>query len=392
MSIRVVGAGHSFTPLVATSHVLISLDQLTGINTIDHESKLATVWAGTRLKDLGPELFERGYAMENLGDINEQTVAGAISTGTHGTGIEFGGISTQVEGVTLLTASGNLLEISSTKNSKYFEAVRLSLGMLGIIVKVTLRVEKAYQLVGESYRLNLDECLVNLDKLQTDNRNFEFFWFPYTETVQVKTLNYVQDETMKKTGKQTFKNVVVENGLFWSLSQVSRMIPRTAKYVSAISALGVPVGKKMNDSYITYATPRLVKFNEMEYSVPAEAMGSVVKDIHHLLEKEKYNVHFPIECRYVKSDSIWLSPSYQRESAYIAIHMYKGMEYSDYFQAVEKLFQVYDGRPHWGKMHNMEYDKLKEHYPKLKDFLQIREELDPKGLFLNSYLKKLFQL
>lgn len=392
LSIRVVGAGHSFTPLVATSHVLISLDQLTGIDTIDHESKLATVWAGTRLKDLGPELFERDYAMENLGDINEQSVAGAISTGTHGTGIEFGGISTQVEGVTLLTASGDLLEISSTKNSKYFEAVRLSLGMLGIIVKVTLRVEKAYQLVGESYRLNLDECLVNLDKLQTDNRNFEFFWFPYTETVQVKTLNYVQDETMKKTGKQTFKNVVVENGLFWSLSQVSRMIPRTAKYVSAISALGVPVGKKMNDSYITYATPRLVKFNEMEYSVPAEAMGSVVKDIHHLLEKEKYNVHFPIECRYVKSDSIWLSPSYQRESAYIAIHMYKGMEYSDYFQAVEKLFQVYDGRPHWGKMHNMEYDKLKEHYPKLKDFLQIREELDPKGLFLNSYLKKLFQL
>lgn len=392
LTIRVVGAGHSFTPLVATSKVLISLDYLSGIESINREKNLATVWAGTRLKDLGPKLYRKGYAMENLGDINEQSIAGAISTGTHGTGINYGSLSTQVEGITLLTAKGELLEISRKKNHEYFEAARLSLGLLGIIVKVTLRVKKAYQLVGESYRLTLSECLSNLKSLSESNRNFEFFWFPYTKTVQVKTLNKVRKAKMKKTGKQTFKNVVIENGLFWGLSEISRLIPRASKLISSISALGVPVGKQVNVSYIAYATPRLVKFNEMEYCVPAELMADVVRDIDLLLQKQNYNVHFPIECRYVKEDSIWLSPSFNRNSAYIAIHMYKGMEYRQYFDAIEKIFLTYNGRPHWGKMHNVNYEVLQKMYPKLRNFLKIRETLDEKGLFLNPYLKTLFNL
>lgn len=392
LRIRVVGAGHSFTPLVVTSEVLISLDRISGIYSIEEEENLATVWAGTRLKDLGPELFELGYAMENLGDINEQSVAGAISTGTHGTGLQFGSISTQVRGVTILTASGELLEISTSKNEEYFEAARLSLGLLGIVVKVTLKVKKAYQLIGESYRLDFDECLNSLDSLCESNRNFEFFWFPYTKTVQVKTLNTVEDREMKKTGKQTFKNVVIENGLFWGLSEMSRLIPKTAKFVSSVSALGVPVGKRMNDSYLVYATPRLVRFNEMEYSVPKDKMAKVLREIDALLRERKFNVHFPIECRYVKADSIWLSPSYDRDSAYIAIHMYKGMEFQEYFEAVEQIFLSYGGKPHWGKMHNLNYDQVKDLYPKLDDFLQVREQLDPNRLFVNPYVKDLFNL
>lgn len=392
LPIRVVGAGHSFTPLVATSKVLISLDRISGIYSIEEENNLATVWAGTRLKDLGPELFELGYAMENLGDINEQSLAGAISTGTHGTGLRFGSISTQVRGVTLFTASGELLEISTKKNEEYFEAARLSLGLLGIIVKVTLKVKKAYQLIGESYRLDFDDCLNSLDSLCESNRNFEFFWFPYTKTVQVKTLNTVENLEMKKTGKQTFKNVIIENGLFWGLSEMSRLMPRTAKFVSSVSALGVPVGKRMNDSYLVYATPRLVKFNEMEYSVPKDQMANVLRDIDALLQKQRFNVHFPIECRYVKADSIWLSPSYEQDSAYIAIHMYKGMEFQEYFQAVEEIFLSYKGKPHWGKMHNLNYNQVRNLYPRLDDFLQVREQLDPKNLFVNPYIKELFNL
>lgn len=392
LAIRIVGAGHSFTPLVATSQVLISLDHISGIHSIDEEEKLARVWAGTRLKDLGPELFERGYAMENLGDINEQSLAGAISTGTHGTGINFGSISTQVRGVTLLTATGELLEISATENEQYFDALRLSLGLLGIIVRVTLKVKEAYQLIGESYRLSLEECLSNLESLRQSNRNFEFFWFPYTKTVQVKTLNKVGNIEMKKTGKQTFKNVVIENGLFWGLSEVSRFIPRTAKFVSSVSALGVPVGRRMGDSHMIYATPRLVKFQEMEYCVPKEEMANVLRDIDLLLQKKQFNVHFPIECRYVKGDSIWLSPSYERDSAYIAVHMYKGMEFQEYFEAVEEIFLSYKGKPHWGKMHTLKYHQIKNLYRKLDDFLQVRQELDQNGLFLNPYLKDLFNI
>lgn len=187
--IRVVGAGHSFTPLAATSEILISIDALAGIDKIDREKNIVTVWGGSRLKDLGPQLFAQGYAMENLGDINEQSIAGAISTGTHGTGVQFGSISTQVAGVTILTATGDFMEISASKNASFFEAVKLSLGMLGIIVKVTLNVLPAYQLVGQSYRFSLKNCLSQLDDLCANNRNFEFFWFPYTNTVQVKTMN-----------------------------------------------------------------------------------------------------------------------------------------------------------------------------------------------------------
>src|SRR5690625_4741186 len=175
ITIRVVGAGHSFTPLVATSEALVSLDHLSGIEHVNYDEQLVTLWAGTRLKDAGPMLHEHDFAMENLGDINEQSVAGAISTGTQGTGIQFKSLSNQVAAITLLTASGELLEISRNENEQYFEAVRLSLGMLGIIVKVTLKVVPMYQLKENSFKLSLSEGLHNLDMLKRDNRNFEFF-------------------------------------------------------------------------------------------------------------------------------------------------------------------------------------------------------------------------
>lgn len=388
-TIRVVGSGHSFTPLVATSEVLLSIDKLSGIDCIDHENNYVTVWAGTKLSDLGNQLHEKGYALENLGDINAQTIAGAISTGTHGTGISFGSISTQVIGITILTAAGELLEISHAVNKRFLQAAKLSLGMLGIIVKITLKVLPAYQLIGHSYRYSLHDCLSQLDRLKQENRNFEFYYFPYTNTVQVKTMNLADIDKRKQS---KFKKLVIENGLFYALSEISRLVPRSAKFVSTVSALGVPVGFEANDSHQLYATPRLVKFNEMEYSVPAEAMGEVLREIDHVIRKNNYDVHFPIECRYVKADEIWLSPSYERDSAYIAIHMYKGMEFTPYFSAIESVFKQYEGRPHWGKMHTMTYENISEVYPRLSDFLRIREELDEAGLFLNEYVRKLFQI
>lgn len=392
MTLRVVGAGHSFTPLVATNEMLVSLDHLTGIEKIDAENNVVTVWAGSRLKDLGPLLYGHGYAMENLGDINEQSIAGAISTGTHGTGIQFGSIATQVEGLTIVTASGNLLEISRDTNTDYFEAARVSLGVLGIIVKVQLKVVPAYQLIGNSYRLSLQDCFSRLTELKEANRNFEFFWFPYTETVQVKTCNQVGIAEKVEQKQQSLKKLIVENGLFWALSEMSRLLPVTSKAVSTISAIGVPVGVEQNDSYRLYATPRLVKFHEMEYSIPASAMAEVLKEINLMLQRKKFAVHFPIECRYVKADSIWLSPSYKRDSAYIAVHMYKGMEFGAYFKAVEEIFQAYEGRPHWGKMHSMTYEQLVDIYPKFPEFLQARRQLDEHGLLLNEYLRKMFQV
>lgn len=389
-TIRVVGAGHSFTPLVATSEYLVSLDHLSGIDSIDPINHLVTAWAGTSIRDLGVLLHDEGYAMENLGDINVQSIAGAISTGTHGTGINFGSISTQVSMITIITASGEIVEVSPTENSDYFKALQLSLGMLGIMIKVQLRVIPRHQLQSESYRLPLNDCLNNLNELKKSHRHFEFFWFPYTETVQVKTMNSLADRVVPEKKTRALNTLVIENGAFWVLSELSRLQPKMSKLVSAISAKGIPVGKEIGYSHSIYATPRLVRFYETEYSVPAENIASVIKDIKYVLEKKRFNVHFPIECRYVLEDDIWLSPSYQRNSAYIAVHMYKGMPFQPYFDAIEEVFKYYEGRPHWGKMHSLSHESLASLYPLFNDFLKVRETLDPNQLFLNGYLKNLF--
>lgn len=388
--LRVVGAGHSFTPLAATGECLLSLDRMYGIESIDSLNHRVTVWAGTNLNHLGQMLHECDYAMENLGDINEQTIAGAISTGTHGTGADFGSLSTQIEMLTIVTANGEVKEISPVQNPDYLNAIRVSLGMLGVIVKVQLNVVKQHRFVKKSYSLSLQNCLPQLHTLRADNQHFEFYWFPYTNTVQVKTMNRIgENNTAAKKGSM-LNELIVENGFLWALSEISRMQPRFAKTISKACALGIPTGTHIGYSHQTFVTPRLVKFREMEYSVPYKEMEAVLRDIRYVIEKKKIQVHFPIECRYVKADDIWLSPSYKRDSAYIAIHMYNGMPFQDYFDAVEEVFAHYSGRPHWGKMHNLTEEKLASIYPKWDDFLRVRRELDPDGVFLNAYLQKLF--
>lgn len=391
--VRVVGAGHSFTPLVATSDVLISLERLSGIETIDADMHEATVLGGTNLKVLGHALAEKGFAMENLGDINAQSIAGAISTGTHGTGVEYGNIPTQVQALTIVTANGELLEISRVTNARFFDAARVSLGLFGVIVKVRLRVLPLYSLEYQSFRLSTEECFRTLDQLKRDNRNFEFYWFPHTKTIQAKIMN-LTDETDQNANKMMkFVNeILIENGFFWGISEVSRKIPRTSKAVSTLSAMGVPTGREILSGGEMYATSRLVKFQEMEYSIPQEAMENALKDIQNVIQKYRLNVHFPVECRFVKGDDIWLSPSFQRDSAYIAVHMYKGMDFAEFFEKVEEVFRHYDGRGHWGKMHTMPFEVIEKNYPKLHDFLELREALDPGQIFVNHYLKDLLQI
>lgn len=393
-TIRVTGAGHSFTPLVATGEVIISLQRLRGVETVDQSTNTVSVWGGTTLKELGEALAAQGYAMENMGDINLQSIAGAISTGTHGTGIHLGNIPTQITSLTIMNTEGELVTINHHSNPDLLAAAQISLGMLGIIVKVELKVLPAYSLTAHSYRLSFDDCLGQLDALKAFNRNFEFYWFPYTETVQVKTMNQSTGKEKKQGGKQNnkFKKLIIENGLLWIMSEASKRVPKTYKAVSTLSAMGVPVGSEENTSHLLYATPRLVKFQEMEYAIPEEALPNALKQIKDVIKKKKIKVHFPIECRFVKQDKIWLSPSYERNSAYVAIHMYKGMPFNEYFATIENILRHYGGRPHWGKMHTCSYYELTDLYPKLQDFREIRHQFDPTGVFMNNYLRDLFNV
>jgi FAD-linked oxidoreductase len=388
--VRVVGSGHSFTPLVQTNDVLMSLEHIQGIEEIDSERSTVTVLAGTTLKALGEALYAHGLAQENLGGIDVQSVAGAISTGTHGTGIRFGTLSTQVEGLTLVTATGELLECSPERNADLFKAAQVSLGALGVIAKVKLRVVPAKRLHFKSYRERLSDCLTNLEHYNQEHSHFEIFWFPHTPWTQVKFLDETEAPVSKSSLWGNFNKVVLENGLYWLLSECCRLLPPLSRTISKLSAMGIAPMNEVNYSHRLYAAPRVVRLQAMEYAIPAEHTQTALGEIQACINQHRFQVHVPLGCRFVHADDIWLSPAYQRESAYIAAHMYRGMEYKSYFRHIEEILLRYDGRPHWGKMHTLDAARLATLYPHWHDFRRIRATLDPRGLFLNDYLRRLF--
>lgn len=388
--LRVVGTGHSFTPLAASDDVLISLDRMQGLIEADVESCTATVWAGTKLKLLGELLFSQGLAQENLGDIDVQSIAGAISTGTHGTGQQFGNIATQVVGLTMVTGAGEVITCTQATHPDLFKAMQISIGALGIIVQVTLRLQSTYKMMYESKRMPLKQCLQELPDIARGHRHFEFYWFPYAEPCQLKFMNPTDRAVTSRKVRDYVGDVLLENTVFGLLSELCRKVPKLSRMVSRISASQVPVGSKVDYSHRLFATQRLVRFNEMEYNLPAEAMPTVIEEMREKMMKDNYNVHFPIECRYAKGDDIWLSPAFGRDSSYIAIHMYKGMPHESYFAAMEDIFLKHGGRPHWGKMHSLRSADLAERYPMWQAFCRSREELDPDGIMLNGYLDKIF--
>ncbi|MCR8657785.1 D-arabinono-1,4-lactone oxidase [Paenibacillus endoradicis] len=387
--IRVVGSGHSFSAVAASDQVLMSLDEMQGIVNVNRSEYTATVWAGTKLKLLGELLYAKGLAQVNLGDIDLQTIGGAISTGTHGTGKRLGSISTQVVGITVVNGLGEIMECTEESHPQLFKALQISLGSLGIIVQVKLKLKASYLLGYESMRMQLDNCLPQMSQLAEENRHFEMYWFPYANTCQVKIMNEVNFSTPETPLRDYFNEHIMENSLFGALSMLCKSMPSLTKTVSRLSASSIPVTTKAAYSHKIYATKRMVRFNEMEYNVPAEALEDVIRDMRKAMDKQNFHVHFPVECRYVASDNIWLSPSYERDSAYIAIHMYRGMPYEQYFNAMEEIFLHYEGRPHWGKMHSLKGTQLQKLYPRWNDFIAIQSEMDPQRILLSPYMQQL---
>ncbi len=388
---RVVGSGHSWTRLCKTDDLLLSLDNLAGIESINKESGIVSVYAGTKLKDFNAALFENGLAMENLGDIDVQSLAGAISTGTHGTGISFGNLGTQVTELTLMKADGEILVCSETENHDIFKAAQVSLGALGVILKYKVKCLPAYKLHFIEKKESVEDCLDNLYEHIYSNRNFEFYWFPYTDVTQLKISNTTEQEVKDNSMVNYVVNdVLLENVLFGGMARMAKYVSMANKAVAKISGAAVSEGEKVNWSHKVYATPRWVKFNEMEYNIPLANFKEAFLEIKSVFEDKQFKVHFPTENRFVKGDDIYLSPAYQRDSAYIAAHVFKGKEYRSYFDTLSAIFKNHQGRPHWGKMHFLSGEELRELYPKWDDFQQIRTMLDPQGMFLNPYLRKLF--
>ncbi|TDQ28656.1 D-arabinono-1,4-lactone oxidase [Tenacibaculum caenipelagi] len=388
--IRVIGSGHSFTSLCSTDEILVTLDNFQGLISIDKEKNQATVKAGTKLSLLGELLFKEGLAMENMGDINVQSIAGAISTGTHGTGINLKSISNQVIGLKFVNGKGEIIECSTTKNTELFKAAQVSLGCLGIITEITLQCVPTYKLKLQNKKEKLSDVLATLDERNSQNRNFEFYWIPYTNTAWTKTSNIVEDSEPDKVNFFNYwTEYVLENYVFKLMCEYARVLPSQNKTVANITAASISNVKKVYHSHKVYATQRMVKFHEMEYNVPVETYQDVFKDVQKIVNSKKFNIHFPIENRWVKGDDVYMSPAYNRDSAYIACHVYNKKDSSAYFTALEEIFKAYDGRPHWGKINTFTTDDIVRMYPKFADFLTFRKEHDPENIFVNPYLQKL---
>ena len=386
--LRVIGSGHSFTRLIETNDILVSLDLMQGL--ISHDDKNVRVMAGTKLKRLGEELHALGLGLENLGDIDVQSLAGALSTGTHGTGVNLGVISTQALALKFINGQGETITCSAQENPDVFSAARVSLGALGVITEATLRTEPRYKLSMVQEKASLDSALENFASYNRTSRHFEFFWFPHSKTVLQKLTQLTDEEPLPITRSQHFTEVILENTLFEGISKISRTFPKLAPSVSRLCGSLVSSNRRQDWSHKVFASPRWVKFVEMEYGVPLKHFKDVIGEIEKNLADERHEVHFPIECRFVKGDEIWMSPAYGEDRAFISVHMYRGMPYQKYFAAMEKIFLKFGGRPHWGKLHSLRAKDLETLYPRWTDFQKQRRLMDPSGVFETAYLKSLW--
>src|ERR1700761_2025858 len=396
LTVRALGSGHSFTSAAATSGVAIDLSTWAGIIGADLDSGLVTVRSGTTIRELNAALDALGLAMANLGDIDAQTVSGAISTGTHGTGAALGGIATQVIGLELVLADGSVVSCSASERPGLFHAARVSVGALGVLSTVTLRCVPAFALAADERPMPLEEVLTRFGEFATGNDHFEFYGFPYGKNALVKRNNRLSpagaaaDSAVAPPPMPSWRRFleyeVMENAAFGALCRTARAVPATIKPLNRLAAATLSRRSYSAPSHHVFVTPRRVRFVESEYAVPREHLLDVLAELRAGVARLADPVMFPVEVRIAAADDVWLSTAYERESAYVAIHQYTGLPYAASFRLFESIATSVGGRPHWGKMHTRDAAYLSGVYPRFADFRTIRDETDPGRGFANPYL------
>ena len=382
--VRVSASGHSFTDIACTDDVMVRLDALDRV--VSADGPVVEVEAGITLHRLGKELADRGLAMENQGDIDRQQLAGALCTATHGTGIGFPNLSAQVVGMRLVTAGGEVLQVSEGDDPELFRAARASLGALGVITRVTLRCVPLFTLTRLDLPRGLDETLDALDDLVASNDHFEFYGFPYTGRVMTRESER-SDRATEPTEpwKRWLNDVVAENVVPAAIFRAGRAAPSV---IPALNRRIVPLmqpSKVVDHAYRVYASRRNIPFTEMEYGIPRTAAAEAIRRLVDLIERRRLPVSMPYEVRFTKGDDAHLSTAAGRDTAYIAVHQYRGMDFDAYFRGVERIMDDYDGRPHWGKRHFQAAATLAPRYPDWDAFQSVRRRLDPDAVFTNDY-------
>lgn len=382
--VRPVGAGHSFSPLVPTEGSILSTRHFNSVAA--SEDLRAVVGAGVKLSQLGEPLHKLGQALPNMPDIDEQTVAGALSTGTHGTGANFGAMHSYVEALRLVTPRGDILNCSRTENADIFDAARVSLGALGVITQYTLRNMAPYKLKLKTWMQPLQQTFEEFHTLAESHRNFEMYYIPHSENALIITTDLTDDDISPR-GEDGDNDAVRELKM---LRDYASWWPWLRKKLITGVSNTIEAEEHVDWWWNIYPSDRAVRFNEMEYHLPRESIVEALKKVVDTVESRNPDVFFPIEVRVVQEDDAWLSPFYGRPSASLAVHRYFEEDYRPYFNTIEPIYQPLAGRPHWGKLHTLGADILAARYPRWQDFNEIRRELDPKGIMLNAHLRQVF--
>lgn len=386
--IRAVGAGHSFSGLVPTDETLLSMARFRGISHINQETKEVTAGAGTRLAALGNELWKNNLGMINMPDINTQALAGAIATSTHGTGQQFGSLSSYVTGLTLVTAGGEVMKCSATENKDVFDAARCNIGSLGIITDITMQMRDSYYLKERSEMLPIDEAFEKMEELRLAKRHFEAFGLPHANFILLIEFDEVSKEESDAKQGEVASGDAYET--FRTLADVIDMMPFLRGAVMSIAPRTVGVEERYGPWNEIFGNVRDMRFNEMEYTVPAEDGLACFREVLNTIKEKDINVIFPIEYRYVGEDDVWLSQFYKRPGASISVHNFHDKPYMPYFAEMEAIFDRYHGRPHWGKVHTKTEKEFAALYPKWEEFKHLRQRLDPQRRFINDHLENIF--
>lgn len=384
--VRVVGAGHSFSDIALTDGLQLRLDRHTRVLDVDRSSGLVHVQAGITIRELNARLAEHGLALENLGDVDSQTIAGAISTATHGTGARLPNISAQVAELTLVLADGSTLRCAPDADLELFRAARVSLGALGVVAEVTLRCVPAFTLRGVDAPRPLADTLARFEELALGNDHFELFVFPHADVALTRMNNCTDDPPRPRGRVAAYVNdTLLTNHAFGLFCRAGRRMPARIPQINRLVTRLAGATARVDRSDRIFASPRLVRFTEMEYALPRAATPEAVRRIMALVPERGFDVPFPIEVRTVAADDALLSTASGRDSGFVAVHMFEGMPYEPYFRAVEAVMDELGGRPHWGKRHYQTAATLRSRYPDWDRFQAVRARLDPHDRFANAW-------
>jgi L-gulono-1,4-lactone dehydrogenase len=387
LRVKALGSGHSFTAIGVPDDIALRAPSDPALLRVDGE--LVIVPAGMTLRQLNTLLWAKGLALPNLGDIDAQTVAGAISTGTHGTGARYQGIGAQVRALEMVLADGSMLACSPSEHPDVFAAARVGLGALGVLVSVTLQAVPAFRLHAVEQALPLDDVLADLEASAEDNDHFELYWFPHTDLAVTKRNNRTE-EAGPTRGRvaEWVGDELLGNGGFGLACRLGEALPPLVPRINRLLASRMAAPEYVDRSYRVFTSPRRVRFLEMEYAVPRAAIHDALDGLRAAARRHGQAVTFPVEVRFAAADDIPLSTAYGRDSAYLAVHVHRGRPHEAYFGAVESMMAGLGGRPHWGKLHTQTAATLRERYPAFDGFVALRDRLDPERRFTNSYLER----